>query len=194
MVLAVVSGLGLLAYLGQPSKKGGRLASPNARWAPIDPVAAPGTTVQASPAGDVAFFSVGSSKQEVLAVQGTPTELSDRMWKYGSSAVYFSNGVVTNWESSSLNPLKALVIARPLPAGLRARPYFTVGSSQKEVLAVQGTPTERSGRVWKCGLSTIYFSNGVVANWESSSLNPSRPGSSISRFRQGLLLEAIDRA
>ncbi|MGH8246156.1 MAG: hypothetical protein ACREUU_06965, partial [Gammaproteobacteria bacterium] len=41
-----------------------------------------------------AYFTVGSSKDDVLRVQGTPDEVTDSMWRYGTSRVFFAKGRV----------------------------------------------------------------------------------------------------
>lgn len=51
-------------------------------------------------------FTMGSSKAEVLAVQGRPLRASDEEWDYGASKVYFDNGQVSGWKESYLNPLR----------------------------------------------------------------------------------------
>lgn len=58
------------------------------------------------PDAGLKVFRVGSTKDEVLVVQGTPTRLSDTVWKYGSSSVYFSDGRVTGWDLWSDSPLR----------------------------------------------------------------------------------------
>ncbi len=45
------------------------------------------------------YFTVGSTKDEVLAIQGTPNSLSENRFKYGTSYVYFKNGGVTHWDN-----------------------------------------------------------------------------------------------
>jgi hypothetical protein len=65
-------------------------ASPEIRvklWpdAPVDP--------------DRDTFWVGSSKSEVIAIQGTPTLWSENTFGYGGSEVYFRNGRVVNWKN-----------------------------------------------------------------------------------------------
>lgn len=52
-------------------------------------------------------FTVGSTKEEVRAAEGPPLFHTDTVWDYGLSKVYFSDGRVTNWESSPMHPLKA---------------------------------------------------------------------------------------
>lgn len=119
------------------------------------------------------FFSVGSSADEVLAAQGTPSGVSERVWKYGASSVYFSEGRVSSWDMHARHPLKA----RMLPSSAASsypRPYFTVGSSADEVIAIQGTPTSFNDTAWRYGRSTVYFKDGRVLRWYSSPGNPIR--------------------
>ncbi len=80
-----------------------RVATP-ATTAPSLPKAAP--TANNPPQANVppaGFFTVGSTKDEVLAAQGTPTTLGDTLWTYGLSDVYFSGGRVINWNDPARN-------------------------------------------------------------------------------------------
>jgi hypothetical protein len=52
------------------------------------------------------FFGKGSSKKEVLAVQGAPDRDAGSVWDYGVSRVYFDNDRVKNWDESPLYPLR----------------------------------------------------------------------------------------
>jgi len=45
-----------------------------------------------------AHYSIGSSKDEVLAVQGTPTAFTEDRFEYGDSVVYFRNDKVVSWK------------------------------------------------------------------------------------------------
>jgi outer membrane protein assembly factor BamE (lipoprotein component of BamABCDE complex) len=47
------------------------------------------------------YFTIGSTKDEVLAVQGTPTSFSEDRFDYGSSSVYFRDKWVVDWKSES---------------------------------------------------------------------------------------------
>jgi hypothetical protein len=47
-------------------------------------------------------FGVGSTKDEVLVVQGTPTSFSADRFEYGSSVVYFRNNRVMGWRDGSV--------------------------------------------------------------------------------------------
>jgi hypothetical protein len=57
---------------------------------------------------NVRYFTVGSSKDVVLALQGTPTGFSEDKFVYGRSQVYFQNNHVVRWinDPSSI-PLRA---------------------------------------------------------------------------------------
>jgi curved DNA-binding protein CbpA len=45
------------------------------------------------------FFTVGSTKDEVLVVEGTPTSFSQDRFEYGRSVVYFRDGRVAAWKN-----------------------------------------------------------------------------------------------
>jgi hypothetical protein len=68
----------------------------------IDPVASP-IRVKLWPESSVDpsldSFTVGSSRDEVLVVQGTPTGFSEDRFAYGSSEVWFQNRRVVRWKS-----------------------------------------------------------------------------------------------
>ena len=115
------------------------------------------------------FFTSGSSKDEVIAVQGTPSSFSESKFEYGFSRVYFRNGRVTSWDNSTLNPLNVKMVPAP---NTRNRGFFTSGSSKDEVIAVQGTPSSFSESKFEYGFSRVYFRNGRVISWDNSTLNP----------------------
>lgn len=48
---------------------------------------------------DLASFHVGSTKDEVLVVQGTPTLFSENTFGYGGSRVFFENNRVVSWKN-----------------------------------------------------------------------------------------------
>ena len=50
-------------------------------------------------------FSIGSTKAEVLAIQGKPLMEWSSVWEYGLSKVYFDGDRVRGWYDSPLNPL-----------------------------------------------------------------------------------------
>jgi hypothetical protein len=54
------------------------------------------------------YFSVGSSKNEVIALQGTPTLFSENTFGYGGSEVFFRNNRVVGWKADPAStPLRA---------------------------------------------------------------------------------------
>lgn len=55
------------------------------------------------------FFSVGSTRDDVLAVEGTPTTLLDDTFGYGNSEVYFRRNRVVSWKDDPASvPLRAV--------------------------------------------------------------------------------------
>jgi len=53
-------------------------------------------------------FGVGSTKSDVIALQGTPTIFSDNDFGYGNSHVFFQNNHVTSWKDSASVPLRVV--------------------------------------------------------------------------------------
>jgi hypothetical protein len=52
------------------------------------------------------IFEIGSTKDEVRAIQGTPVTETDTVWDYGPSRVLFKNNRVIHWEESPTQPLR----------------------------------------------------------------------------------------
>lgn len=74
------------------------------------------------------FFTVGSTKEEVLALQGTPTAFTPSRFDYGYSYVDFVRDHVVAWSQSPANPLKAkLLPSRPV----ESRDYLNAGASRE---------------------------------------------------------------
>jgi outer membrane protein assembly factor BamE (lipoprotein component of BamABCDE complex) len=143
------------------------VAAPNTRLEDIKKVdAAPVSThdpIVAAPSNpNSGFFTVGSTKDEVLAVQGEPHKFTDSTFTYGASQVRFKDGKVESWSDTGYSKLKAKL----LPAGqVEARDYFTVGSTRDEVLAIQGTPDRISRGEFAYGTSTVQLKDGKVVSW-----------------------------
>lgn len=108
-----------------------------------------------------AFFTVGSTRDEVLRVQGTPTRIEGNRWTYGFSEVRFRSGTVEDYDNYFGNLKVRLLPSDPSGAKSR-REHFTIGSGKDEVLAVQGTPTSIQGNFWFYHLSNILFRDGKV--------------------------------
>jgi len=123
-----------------------------------------GRNIVGSPGFKSGHFTVDSTKKEVLAVQGPPTEFDDRVFTYGNSKVYFSDGRVTGWDNSPSHPLRTKLL--PSKPNMPNKGYFAVGSRKEEVLAVQGIPTGFNDRVFEYGNSKVYFRDGRVTGWD----------------------------
>ena len=54
----------------------------------------------------IGYFTVGSTKDEVLSLQGQPTGVYKSFWRYGNSSVIFESNKVVSWSNSEGN-LKA---------------------------------------------------------------------------------------
>ena len=52
------------------------------------------------------YFEVGSSKDDVRAIQGPPVTETDTVWDYAPSRVYFEQNRVARWTESPLQPLR----------------------------------------------------------------------------------------
>ncbi len=112
-------------------------------------------------------FSLGSTKDEVVSVQGTPDHFSENIFHYGHSVVDFEDGLVVGWNEATNAPLKVEL----LPSNPTSTKFFTKGSTRDEVIAAQGTPDQYSERMLKYGYSTISFEDGKVVGWYESAPN-----------------------
>jgi outer membrane protein assembly factor BamE (lipoprotein component of BamABCDE complex) len=96
----------------------------------------------------------------VLAVQGTPTRILNQTWYYGFSEVRFRAGRVAAFDNF-FGRLKLRMLPS-VPNINSEKTFFTIGSSQDEVLAVQGTPSSVHGNTWFYRFSNILFRDGKV--------------------------------
>ncbi len=112
------------------------------------------------------YLTVGSTRDEVMAQQGTPTASTEDKLVYGSSELYLKDGRVIGWRIDPFSsPIRVKLWPQtPVDPDLE---FFTVNSTKDEVLVVQGTPTEFSEDMFKYGDSVVYFSNNRVVNWKN---------------------------
>jgi hypothetical protein len=113
------------------------------------------------------YFTIGSTKKEVLAVQGIPTAYSPDTFEYGRSKVFFVGDKVVGWEDAPLWIHLNVQLRPGHPVDERMH-YFTIGSTRDEVLAVQGTPTGFAYNTYEYGTSKVHFRDGRVASWENA--------------------------
>jgi hypothetical protein len=112
----------------------------------------------------VGTFTIGSTRDEVVAVQGRPDAFTATTLQYGSSIVVFKGDQVDSWVNG--NPrLRARLPLDRLAASVR---YFTVGSRKDEVIAIQGQPDSYTQTAFHYGLSTVYFRNDRVEYWRDA--------------------------
>jgi hypothetical protein len=102
------------------------------------------------------FFTINSTDDEVLAVQGVPSRKSGQVWHYGLSKVMFRDGRVVGYDNFD-GSLKVRLIPKREISVEKIPEYFTLGSSQDEVLLVQGTPSKIVKDVWHYGLDRVFF-------------------------------------
>ncbi len=122
------------------------------------------TAIAEIPSG---YFSIGSTKAAVLAVQGSPTAVMGNLWWYGASSITFESDRVSGY-SNTFNGLHVILLPTSDVATVKARGYFTIGSTKDEVLAIQGTPDNVMGNLWWYGASSVTFSRGVVESYSNS--------------------------
>jgi hypothetical protein len=108
-------------------------------------------------------YTVGSTKDEVIAIQGTPDRFTRDSLHYGTSEVLFQRGAVVGWK----NNFPRLKV-QWLPARPATTDYFTIGSTKDEVLAIQGTPDRFTSEAFQYGTSEVLFQNDRVVNWTNS--------------------------
>jgi len=113
------------------------------------------------------YFTIGSTRTDVLAVQGIPTGYSPDTFEYGASKVFFVGDKVVGWENAPVwVHLKVqLLPAHPVDGKMH---YISKGSTKDEVLAIQGTPTGFSYNAFEYGTSKVHFKDGRVTSWDSA--------------------------
>ena len=79
--------------------------------------------------------------------------------------------VIRDVESKISRELKEATKSPRKEAGPEA-PSFGMGSTKKEVLSAQGSPTSTGDNLWRYGQSEIYFVAGRVVGWRTSAENP----------------------
>lgn len=120
---------------------------------------------QAAPIAIRPYVTIGSTRDEILAQQGTPTSSSEDKLVYGKSELYLKDNAVIGWR---INPVASPIRVKIWPASVvdPSLTSFTIGSSKDVVLTVQGTPTAFSEDKFEYGRSEVYFRNNKVVSWK----------------------------
>ena len=162
---------------------------------------APQSGTQRSRESNASHFTLGSHKNEVLRVQGTPDSLSrydsvgTMTWQYGASSVELSTRTNEVLEWTNRGNLRVHLAPGPnATTGSR----FTLGSHKDDVLRVQGTPDSISrydtiGKMtWQYGASSVELSTRTneVLEWTNRGdlrvhLAPGPNTTTASHFRLG---------
>ena len=114
-------------------------------------------------------FTLGSSRDDVIAVHGRPSSTLGPVWRYGRSRVRFAGRRVVGWHVHPDDPLN---VAISLEDGARSERWITLGATAAEVASCLGAPEAIIGPVWRYGLSTLRFRGGEVVDIQS---HPTRP-------------------
>ena len=115
------------------------------------------------------YVSIGSYKDDVMAVQGTPSEIDTlfNRWYYSSLTYFtFSGDTVTAWKNYD-GSLKVIMVPGINTTGAT---YITLGSHKDDVIAIQGTPSEIDtlfNRWYYSSLTYFTFSGDTVTAWKN---------------------------
>jgi hypothetical protein len=120
----------------------------------------PSETIKLKP-----YITVGSTRDEVLALRGTPTSSTPDKLVYGNSELYLKDNAVAGWRIDPVTSPIRVKLWPQSPVDPDTK-YFSVDSSKDEVLIAQGTPTEFSVDTFKYGNSIVYFRNNKVMSWK----------------------------
>ena len=150
-----------MGWIGRIKKEVGELGILGSRPAQVAPQQAEAQS---------RYFSVGSTKNEVLQAQGVPSLVQGSTWSYGSSKVVFRKGRVRGWSSTPEHPLKVRII--PAAATVASVKLIHIGSTKDDVLRLHGTPTRLDDGVWEYGPSKFFFRGDLVVGWSNSPANP----------------------
>ena len=120
------------------------------------------------------YFTIGSTKEEILKIQGTPLSISEpcaeddpEAWVYNQGIIKLLNGKLVSYNNSS-NQLKVRVI--PVDkSNIVLSTYFTIGYTKAEVFKLQGNPVMvshgKNEQVWIYGdESLVYFSGDNITD------------------------------
>lgn len=121
------------------------------------------------------FWGLGSTKEEVFAVQGTPSRVTQYEYSkkellyYSNSTVELTDNRVTGYRNFSNN-----LYVQTLPVGQTSnQPYWTMNSMREDLFRIQGTPTHVELDDPSCtetlsyGNSKIELKNGFITGYDN---------------------------
>ena len=108
-------------------------------------------------------FTIGDSRDVVLAVMGAPRDYNESFWMYGLDTVHFQAGRVSAYSNTSGELKVVLKLSKPIVAE-----SFSIGDSQDVVLAVMGAPRDYNESFWMYGLDIVHFQNGRVSSFTNT--------------------------
>lgn len=123
------------------------------------------------------YFTIGSTKDEVTRIQGTPTSITGppgyEEWSYGLSSIVFIYGKMRSYNNFANNLRVRLTEPSQDEDNSTDQNdnYYTIGSTKGTVIRIQGTPTSITGpsgyEEWSYGLSDIIFVYGKVKSFNN---------------------------
>ncbi|MGA9672502.1 MAG: J domain-containing protein [Terracidiphilus sp.] len=122
--------------------------------------------VRSAPHKIFSYVTIGSTKDEVIELQGPPTSSSDDKLVYGRSELYLKDGGVIGWK---IDPVSDPIRVKLWPEHSvdTSQIYFTLDSTKDDVLVVQGTPTAFTSDEFDYGGSQVYFRSNRVVRWKN---------------------------
>ncbi|WP_035990458.1 hypothetical protein [Leptolyngbya sp. KIOST-1] len=128
---------------------------------------------------DKTYWTIGSDRDLVMAIQGAPSQTMQhhnacqQTLRYGNSLVELHNGYVKQYDNGEGN-LRVLANS-PLVVSTQApENHWTLGSTQAEVVQVQGAPTRQEQYTSQqfttlyYGKSSVLFENGHAIGYLNS--------------------------
>jgi outer membrane protein assembly factor BamE (lipoprotein component of BamABCDE complex) len=136
---------------------------------------------EAEPHGaSITYFTIGSSKKNVLEVQGQPSSYHENWWMYGFSTVNFSKDGKVSSYSNIGNNLKVKVIPDsneklPREKAIEIK-KIAEGMAKEEVENILGKPDSIIGNTWRYSSSWVTFTkDGIIKKYhDAGNLNMNR--------------------
>jgi hypothetical protein len=131
--------------------------------------------------GDAFAWTLGSPKDEVFKIQGTPSRVVryDSLRKetlyYNYNTIELTDDYVTGY--NNLDGTLKVVMAPITLSGSNSNGFWTIGSDRNDVFRVQGTPSQISLEHSMCretlryGESTVELKNGFVSGYDNVGKN-----------------------